>query len=669
MSSRRQPQLSSRGPTGVRIFKQTGTMGDIALGFVEGSGGDEIEEDIEYDDDFDSESGEDDDQSSRGQTAKPWGSTGGRPSSRSGGRVSLSPLFGDSPGQVSKGPLPDDASGHIEDIRRAMELERDRAEHHQQIAQQRRLSFDSTGQLPVSKRQSTRDNEREQKGRLKRIRELEKLGVKRRIGPQPETYVHLDHWPESDYVLLLQNRGTRFSRARTVGSQCNDDSIDQDVQTVTPEVFAVATQSDHPPMGTQVEGSIREAANRMLAALGEGGGSEKKQARERHTSPTLIKLWTGALPESLAAGIGTWRALTRSVRPQASYHSFRATTMEDARSRGSTATLRGHVPAISTRFPTTLSPRGPTNAPLGNLCSRSLSCAVGLRGTSLVVGGSVDGCLYLWSLSSARSYERLRWDTDVTSAMPHGCGGSMAWAAPLHWTGGQDMDNTDVSKENTTPHSSALASFPVPHIKHGRYSMDECSVVCCWEVLGPRRDLPTLSLRSSIDLGLSSPSSFRVLRSSFVIASPMLGVHQYDRWSPQPKQASPGTLLEDANIRHLCVSTSSDEILAVSQEHVSLLGPTSCVPVQEWRISGVCGAAACSKGRFIVFAPPKLYLLTTGEMKVQELPLACPGAAYIDVIVSQPLDTLAVIRDDPTQLVDLYVSEIPSHGTASQVYV
>ncbi|KAF4699032.1 hypothetical protein FOZ63_020489, partial [Perkinsus olseni] len=399
------------------LSKQTGTMGDITRGFVEGPGGDEIEEDIEYDDDFDSESGEDDDQSSRGQTAKPWGSTGGRPSSRSGGRVSLSPLFGDSPGQVSKGPFPDDGSGHIEDIRRAMEVERDRAEHHQQMAQQRRLSSDSTGQLPVSKRQSTRDNEREQKGRLKRIRELEKLGVKRRIGPQPETYVHLDHWPESDYVLLLQNRGSRFSRARTVGSQCNDDSIDQDVQTLAPEGFAVASQFDYPPMGTQVEGSIREAANRMLAALGEGGGSEKKQARERHTSPTLTKLWTGALPESLAAGIGTQRALTRSTRPQLQHQredlvGIPINLQWDTETHSAfTSFLAKHGKSIVPLFPS--NHYGGCSEPRFYCYSpRSLGCAVGLRGTSLVVGGSVDGCLYLWSLPSDRSYERLRWDTD-----------------------------------------------------------------------------------------------------------------------------------------------------------------------------------------------------------------------------------------------------------------
>ncbi|KAF4754736.1 hypothetical protein FOZ62_001431, partial [Perkinsus olseni] len=525
----------------------------------------------------------------------------GRPSSRSGGRVSLSPLFGDSPGQVSKGPLPDDGSGHIEDIRRAMEVERDRAEHHQQLAQQRRLSSDSTGHLPVSKRQSTRDNEREQKGRLKRLRELEKLGVKRRIGPQPEAYVHLDHWPESDYVLLLQNRGSRFSRARTVGSQCNDDSIDQDVQTLAPEGFAVASQFDYPPMGTQVEGSIREAANRMLAALAEGGGSAKKQARERHvgTSPTLTKLWTGAFPASLAAGIG----LVTLQHQQEGLVGIPINLQWDTETHNAfTSFLAKHGKSIIPLFPS--NHYGGCSKPKFYCYSpRSLSCAVGLRGTSLVVGGSVDGCLYLWSLSSDRSYERLRWDTDVTSAMPHGCGGSMAWAAPLHWTGGQDMDNTDVSKENTTPHSSALVALQ--QLKDSTvatmiYSMDECSVVCCWEVLGPRRELPILSLRSSIDFGLSSPSSFRVLRSSFVIASPMLGVHQYDRWSPQTKQASPGTLLEDVNIRHLCVSTSSNEILAVSQEHVTLLSPTSCVPVQEWQISGVCRAAACSEGRFIV---------------------------------------------------------------------
>ncbi|EER19701.1 hypothetical protein Pmar_PMAR012689 [Perkinsus marinus ATCC 50983] len=43
-------------------------------------------------------------------------------------------------------------------------------------------------QLAIPKAQFTTGGEREHKERLKRLRELEKLGVKRRIGTHPETY-------------------------------------------------------------------------------------------------------------------------------------------------------------------------------------------------------------------------------------------------------------------------------------------------------------------------------------------------------------------------------------------------------------------------------------------------------------------------------------------------
>ncbi|KAF4664019.1 hypothetical protein FOL47_005329 [Perkinsus chesapeaki] len=209
----------------------------------------EIDEDIEYDDDFDSASDDGDDILS--------GQYMNRHHTKDLTSVPI---------QEGPKPHPSDAK-HIEDICSAMELER---------------------------------REKANLSRLQRLRELERAGIKKRIGPEPESYVHLDHWPESKYILLQQRRGSKFCQSRTIGTQSNDDNTEEHVQTILPTRCDAATEYVCPSFGDfswDDFGGLRKAAGRILDVL-ENRALDETNMHDRDNG--LRKLWGGFLPPSLS---------------------------------------------------------------------------------------------------------------------------------------------------------------------------------------------------------------------------------------------------------------------------------------------------------------------------------------------------------------------------------